>query len=69
VGEHFDCSRNQLQTLEGAPREVGGYFNCSYNQLTTLEGAPREVGEEFDCSHNPVSEEKLKKTIDRDYLK
>ena len=39
----FDCSSNQLTSLQGTPQEVGGYFYCYNNQLTTLEGAPREV--------------------------
>jgi hypothetical protein len=36
---YFDCSYNQLTTLEGAPQSVGRHFNCRYNQLTSLEGA------------------------------
>ena len=50
VSGYFDCSDNNLTTLEGGPRQVGGYFNCSENQLTTLEGGPREVGGSFNCS-------------------
>jgi hypothetical protein len=53
VGGSFDCSENQLTSLQGAPREVGGAFNCSGNQLTSLEGAPREVGGDFYCRFNP----------------
>ena len=41
VGGNFDCYRNQLTSLEGAPREVKGNFHCHWNQLTSLEGAPR----------------------------
>ena len=33
----FDCSENQLASLEGAPEYVGGNFNCNKNRLTTLE--------------------------------
>jgi len=68
VGE-FYCSHNKLTTLEGAPEYVGGDFWCDTNKLTSLEGAPEYVGGEFDCSYNPVSEEELKKTVNRDYLK
>jgi hypothetical protein len=55
VSVSFYCDRNQLTTLEGAPKEVGGRFDCSYNQLTTLEGAPKVVGGYFDCSNNQLT--------------
>jgi len=51
----FNCSYNQLTTLEGAPASVGGYFYCSYNQLTSLEGAPSSVGGDFYCTHNNLT--------------
>jgi hypothetical protein len=54
VDGYFDCSYNQLTTLEGGPRSVGGDFYCGGNKLTTLEGGPREVGGYFDCSYNPI---------------
>ena len=41
VGEDFNCSYNQLTSLEGAPKEVGGGFNCYYNELTSLVGLPQ----------------------------
>jgi hypothetical protein len=44
VRGYFDCSNNQLVSLEGCPREVGGYFDCNNNQLVSLEGCPMEVG-------------------------
>ena len=53
----FDCSHNNLTSLEGAPEKVGKNderlkdFDCSYNNLTTLEGGPRVV-RNYDCSHN-----------------
>ena len=50
----FDCSKNKLTTLKGAPKEVGGDFKCFKNQLTTLEGAPNEVGGHFTCSRNKL---------------
>ena len=49
---YFDCSYNNLISLEGGPKEVGGSFNCSYNNLTSLEGGPKEVGGSFNCSDN-----------------
>ena len=55
MGGNFDCSENQLTSLEGAPREVRRYFHCYMNQLTSLEGAPQEVGGNFDCSENQLT--------------
>jgi hypothetical protein len=54
ISGYFDCGRNQLTTLEGAPKEVGGDFYCRNNQLTSLEGAPKEVGGDFDCEYNQL---------------
>jgi len=55
VSGDFACSRNQLTSLEGAPREVGYGFYCYNNQLTSLEGAPREVGDGFYCYNNQLT--------------
>jgi hypothetical protein len=39
VNRSFDCSYNQLTSLEGAPNTIGGYFFCGGNQeLTSLQG-------------------------------
>ena len=54
VGRHFDCSYNDLTSLEFAPKTVGGFFDCSHNELTSLEFAPKTVGGFFDCRYNPV---------------
>ena len=51
----FDCSDNNLTSLEGAPREVGGNFDCRWNNLTSLEGAPIKVGGSFNCSFNNLT--------------
>jgi hypothetical protein len=53
VSGGFDCSDNQLKTLEGAPQEVGD-FNCSDNNLTSLEGVPQKVERHFVCSNNKL---------------
>jgi len=52
---NFNCSINNLTSLEGAPASVGGYFNCSFNKLTSLEGAPVSVGGYFNCSNNQLT--------------
>jgi hypothetical protein len=55
VGRHYDCSNNQLTTLEGGPTSVGGGFWCDNNQLTTLQGAPTTVGGNFWCDNNQLT--------------
>lgn len=54
VGGEFDCSYNQLVSLEGAPQSVGGDFYCAKNQLVSLEGAPQSVGGNFNCIYNDL---------------
>ena len=51
----FNCSRNNLTSLVGAPQIVGGTFDCMMNKLTSLKGAPRTVGVSFDCSDNNLT--------------
>ena len=55
VSGDFDCSNNQLTSLEGAPSRVGGDFNCYSNDLTSLEGSPNRVGGNFSCSQNKLT--------------
>jgi len=52
VGGNFNCSYNELTSLEGAPKTVGENFNCGNSELTSLEGAPEYVGGSFYCSYN-----------------
>lgn len=51
----FDCSRLELESLEGCPRYVEGNFYCDRNRLKTLEGGPDQVRGMFDCSDNYVT--------------
>jgi hypothetical protein len=55
VSGSFNCSGNQLTSLEGAPQEVGEIFSCYRNKLTSLGGAPHRVGGEFNCHHNNLT--------------
>jgi len=55
TGGDFDCSSNQLTSLEGAPSHVGGRFFCYDNKLTSLEGAPSHVGGDFSCYYNQLT--------------
>jgi hypothetical protein len=52
VTGYFECSYNQLRSLEGAPQSVGGSFLCNNNKLGSLEGAPQSVGGDFLCRSN-----------------
>jgi hypothetical protein len=49
VDGDFDCSFNDLISLEGCPKYVGRNFNCSFNNLTSLEGCPELVNNSFYC--------------------
>jgi hypothetical protein len=53
VSGEFDCSNNELKTLEGAPQEVGS-FDCSHNKLFSLEGGPQKVKKNFNCCGNKL---------------
>jgi len=48
----FSCHDNSLESLEGAPQEVGGNFYCSTNNIKSLKGAPKKVGGDFSCKCN-----------------
>ncbi len=68
VGESFDCSYNNLTSLENCPKTVGGNFGCGFNNLTSLEGAPSSVGEDFDCNDNHLTSlEFAPKTVGRNF--
>ena len=51
----FDCSNNNLTSLEGCPTEVGLDFFCYKNNLISLEHCPKEVGRFFSCSFNNLT--------------
>ena len=55
VTGYFDCSNNNLTSLEGCPVTIGGSFYCYYNSLTSLEGCPKTVGDYFYCSYNSLT--------------
>jgi len=55
VKGYFDCSNNQLTSLEGSPIKVSKGFWCAHNKLTSLEGCPKEVGGGFDCYNNNLT--------------
>ena len=68
VSGNFDCSNNELTSLEGAPQTVGRDFSCRHNQLTSLEGAPQTVGRDSDCGYTQLTSlEGAPQTIGRDF--
>ena len=52
VGGPFNCSVNNLTSLENAPKSVDESFYSSGNELTSLVGAPKTIGGDFYCSYN-----------------
>ncbi len=55
VSGYFNCSNNNLTTLEGCPKKVDGNFYCHKNELTSLEGCPKYVGGNFYFYHNQLT--------------
>ena len=55
VNGDFDCSYNNLSSLEGCPKEVVGHFDCSHNKLSSLEFAPERVRSSFYCQNNSLT--------------
>jgi hypothetical protein len=66
VNGWFNCSLNNLTSLENCPKIVIGNFYCSYNNLTSLEGAPQKVDRHFICHSNDVkfTEEQVRAVCD-----
>ncbi len=50
----FDCSYNELTSLEGSPKEVNSTFYCYNNELTSFEFSPKIVRGGFDCDNNNI---------------
>ena len=53
VNGWFDCSLNNITSLEGSPVEVNE-FDCRNNKLTSFEFAPRIIRGFFKCSYNNI---------------
>ena len=49
VSGSFDCSWNNLISLENSPIEVGGDFICDFNRLKSLVGSPIKIGGYLYC--------------------
>jgi hypothetical protein len=55
VNGHFDCGKNKLTSLKGAPNTINGDFYCSENELTNLKGSPQKGVYVFRCSDNKLN--------------
>jgi hypothetical protein len=51
----FNCSWNELTSLEGSPKEVDGGFYCHENKLTSFEHCPEKINGNFSCSDNSLT--------------
>ena len=54
VKGYFDCSKNKLSSLRGAPRQVLKEFCCRGNRLTSLKYISDGI-KDLDCSHNRLT--------------
>jgi hypothetical protein len=54
VSGNFNCSYNNLTSLEGSPKWVSGNFCCDNNNLSSLKGCPEWVGGSFYCNSNEL---------------
>ena len=55
VGGYFDCSHNNLTSLENSPKSVNVFFDCGANKLTTLEGGPKTINRHYYCNTNQLT--------------
>jgi hypothetical protein len=53
IGGNFDCSGNNLLSLELSTTEVRDFI-CSYNELTSLVGLPKLIKRHIYCNQNPL---------------
>jgi len=68
VSDYFNCSYNELKTLEGCPEKVGGTFHCFKNELKSLKGCPQTVNGDFYCfNNNLVSLKGCPQTVSGDF--
>ena len=53
---NFNCSGNELTSLEGAPETIGAGFWCDHNKLTSLEDmSTKSIGGGFWCNNNKLT--------------
>lgn len=52
IHKSFNCTYNNLTSLENCPKYVGEDFLCVSNLLESLEGCPKYIGRNFYCNNN-----------------
>ena len=52
VNGDFDCSHNNLTSLEGCPEIINDNFFCGYNNLTSLKDSPKYIKNNYYCNNN-----------------
>jgi hypothetical protein len=50
----FNCSHNNLQNLNGLPKEIGGNLNISFNKIKVLKNIQSDIKGNFICSNNQI---------------
>ena len=50
----FNCSSNELKTLEGSPVEINDICRFNGNELTSFKFAPKIIRGRFDCKFNNI---------------
>jgi len=54
VSGDFNCSNNNLISLQYSPEFVGGSFKCYSNNLKSLEFCSSKIGANLDCMYNQI---------------
>jgi len=54
VSGDFNCSNNDLISLEHSPKSIGGSFKCYSNNLKSLDFCPSYIGSNLDCMYNQI---------------
>lgn len=54
ISGDFNCSNNNLISLQYSPEFVGGSFKCYSNILKSLEFCSPKIGANFDCMYNQI---------------
>ena len=55
VGYSIEVYNEEMDSLEGSPKEVYGNFDVTDNNLTSLKGSPRKIYGNFNCYNNKLT--------------
>ena len=55
INGFFNCSVNNLTSLEFCPKNIHGSFYCDNNKLTNLEFCPKNINGNFYCGCNKLT--------------